>query len=152
MLTAWLSGPLTPLLAILNTDREYSSGILAPSQLISISKPDLLFWDLSYMNWNNRSFDFIKKSTIKLNWYQLNVQTVISNEFDWIPIEAVGRNMHRQGNCAGLNLQYKFYRTFQITLQNVCYPENFNCNSQEKKLYNHWLCFSIKRIKKCPHL
>ena len=28
---------------ILNTDRKYSSGILAPSQLIAISKPDLLF-------------------------------------------------------------------------------------------------------------
>jgi hypothetical protein len=41
-------------------------------------------------------------------------------------------NMHRQGNCAGLNLQYKVYQTFQITLQNVCYPERFNCNSQEK--------------------
>ncbi len=47
--------------------------------------------------------------------------------------------MHRQGNCAGLNLQYKVYRTFQITLQNVCYPERFNCNSQEKKLYTYWL-------------
>jgi len=36
----------------------------SPSQLIYISKPDLLFGDLFYIKWNKWGFDFETKSSI----------------------------------------------------------------------------------------
>jgi len=64
----------------------------SPSQLIYISKPDLLFGDLFYMKWNIWGFDFETKSSI-LEIDDVGKQSCISDWKDYVnPKSRVAQN------------------------------------------------------------
>ena len=64
---------------------------------IANSKPDLLSWDFSYMNLNNRVCYFGNKSSIKFNWYRLNVRNNFFNNIGVLSIQGLGTE-HRTEN------------------------------------------------------